>query len=229
MHFLMQQDILASWPVIHLERGSVRGKLIPYFSLFGSIFKYSCGYWNRCQLREAAAWAGCLMGLHSLLDGIKTLPTCFIHGKRINHFNSLSRIQSAQHESMLFPTTFSGPHYSFLRLASTSFTNSLYFPSLFSFHHNLFLGNPRLPLCFNVHLCFIVHRPSAPDSPVTLSQHIPTVHGAWGPCTTPVKSAFLMWRRHLHTTELLGDTHSHPRQSWGHSSTSVPMLTSHVT
>lgn len=86
----------------------------------------------------------------------------FYPWKRINHFNSLSRIQSAQHESMLFPTTFSGPHYSFLRLVSTSFTNSLHFPPLCPFHHNLFLGDPHLPLSFNVHLYFIVHHPSVP-------------------------------------------------------------------
>lgn len=87
------------------------------------------------------------MGLHSLLDGIKTFPTCFIHGKRTNHFNSLPRIQSAQHESMLFPTTSSGPHYSFLSLAST---NYMFFTRVSL--SNLFPQLQRL----HVHLCYLL-------------------------------------------------------------------------
>lgn len=164
------------------------------------------------------------MGLNSLLDGIKTFPTYFIHGKRINHFNSLSRIQSAQHENMLFPKTFSGPHYSFLRLASNSYmlcTNSLYFPPLLS-------TTICFPLSFNAHLYFIAHRPSVPVSSVTFLWHMTTVRGAWGHCITLVKIVFLIWSSHLHTTGLLEVNQNHPRQSWGHSSTSVPMLSSHV-
>lgn len=160
MYLITQWDILVSRPFIHLERCSVRTKLIIYFSLFGSIcwvllwiFRQVSAQGNCCfsKLFGRRAFTGWW-----ILDGIKTFPTYFINEKRVDHFNTLSRIQSAQHGSMLFPTTFSASSLLFFKAG---------FHKLHALHTS-FSEQPLSLITETAHITFVLFKLTSYCSPV---------------------------------------------------------------